>query len=140
MNVLVKREVTGVLVYLPAGEAEEFLRNPKKAQSEVAAMLRGTASLGQDDQASMARLVIGDRASLALPAPKGKAFRNYPKGSRKPGRGGGRNIAGPGGRKNCPICGKPVKSLAIHMGRMHKEGVAAAAQARRDFAAEGNMA
>jgi hypothetical protein len=138
MNVAVQRQVTGVLVFLPADEAEQFIKNPRKVQEEVGAMMRGTASMGQDDIESMARLVIGDRATLALPAPKkGKAFRNYPRGAKKGPK--------PIGRVNCPECGKPMlagQGLASHRARMHGvpgavKTATAAAQARRDARAVG---
>jgi hypothetical protein len=139
LNIAVQRQVTGVLVYLQPEEAATFLKNPRKLQEEVGNVLRGTASLGQDDVQEMARLVIGDRATLALPAPKkGKAFRNYPRGARKGPK--------PVGRVNCPECGKPMLAgggLASHRARMHGvpgayKAATVAAQARKDARAGGD--
>ena len=148
MNVAVKREVTGVLIYMKSGEAEQFLKNPKAAQDEVAAMLKGTASMGGDNLEGMARLVVGDRAHLALPAPS-KQFRQYAhrgakasakaRQGRKPGR--------PANKVPCPECSMPMKpgiGLASHRARMHgvkgtyraADDARAAAQARKDYQAD----
>ncbi len=152
MNVAVKREVTGVLIYMKAGEAESFLKNPKQAQDEVAAMLKGTASMGGDDIDGMARLVIGDRAHLALPDPGKKTFRQYAKRGAKATPATRRARKSPrysvAGRVNCPECSKPMKpgiGLASHRARMHgvpgsfksaAQARSAAAQARKDFSAD----
>ena len=136
MNVVVKREVTGVLIFMPAAEAEQFVKNPKHAQDEVAAMLRGTASFGEDDSQAMARLVMGDRA--LLPAPGARHMASVRRGAKAAGRASHRKAQG--GEVNCPECGKPMRgptSLAIHRARMHGvpgavKARAIAAQAKRD--------
>ena len=137
MNVAVKREVTGVLIYMPAAEAEQFVKNPKHAQEEVASMLRGVASMGEDNLDGMARLVMGDRA--LLPAPSARHMASVRRGAKAAGAAS-RKKASVRGEVNCPECGKPMKAgagLASHRARMH--GVpgeyrarAVAAQAKKD--------
>jgi hypothetical protein len=108
--------------------------------------------MGGDDIDGMARLVIGDRAHLALPEPGKKTFRQYAKRGGKATRATRRPSKSPSysvvGRVNCPECGKPLKGeqgLKIHRAQKHgvpgafkaanqaRQARSAAAQARRDF-------
>jgi hypothetical protein len=122
MEVILKRTVEGVGIYLPANEALKFLRDPERVQEAVSSMLRG-GGLDPDTGKAIpsaldgavpgvfgaARLDSGERKLLT---PPGKKTHHKPT---KPAKE----------LLTCSLCGRGgfrgEGAVKIHMNYKHKE-------------------
>jgi hypothetical protein len=122
MEVILKRTVEGVGIYLPANEALKFLRDPERVQEAVSSMLRG-GGLDPDTGKAVpsaldgaipgvfgaARLDSGERKLLAPPSKK-----THPKKAKAAKDLLVCNLCGRGGFKG-------QGAVKIHMNYKHKE-------------------
>ena len=137
MQVILKRTVEGVGVYMPLDEALAFLKDPARAQREVTGMLRGGGVDPETGERGPSLLDGTTPGVFGVPLLSAavRAGVEKPPARRGPGRPrkmagrakGGRPRSTPGsssGPKKCPECRKRFKNawgLRVHMGRKHKK-------------------
>ena len=146
MQVILKRTVEGVGVYMPLDEALAFLKDPARAQREVTGMLRGGGIDPETGERGPSLLDGTTPGVFGVPllSPAVRVERDEtrakqrmgvkPKAMKKGRSREGKRWAMPGagsGPKRCPDCGKRFGSawgLTVHMGRKHKSDNPAAAR------------